>query len=602
MTISHNKQIPMMKTHLLIYLCLIPLMGYSQAFDLGDDQNLLQEPFSISGNIGFNFRTYRAWNIENRQYPYTTTITANFTIKSYAVTIPFSFVMHNLDESDRPFDKEYWDGFFTNQRNRLMRIGASPSYRSITVHLGYRYMNLSQFTFANHNFLGAGIDLKPEKGKLRLSAMGGRLTKAEPESISLNTQNVQQYTRIGWGFKLGYFHTTKDYLEFALFSAADDPKSLQYQSDSPFLVTPQENLAISLAGKKSLGENLSFQFEIAKSALTRNAKDPDDQKGFGLYNSFIFQRKSSTSFNNAAELKMEYQKREILVGLSYRRIDPGYKSLGAYFFNDDLEDITAYTRFKIFKKKVDLYVTGGIRRNNLEKEKDASFKRIIGSANLTYRLEDWTFTATVSNYSSKVDYQLNPDLDSLNAVIVSQEASIIVNKVFPGNGGSFQSINFITGLQTVNDMVDNPEQSVASDLFFINASYTIATRTSWQYSLIGDLNTNSLFGLKLNRYGAGVQIAKGFKNNKYQVGVGMNYYLQTSTEGLRNHLWSNFVRGTWQVTKQQTVNVQVNWLRNLRSNVGIQDDFSELMGSIGYNMRFGYSSSRNARVNKSNTL
>lgn len=587
----------MMKFHLLVFLCLLPLFGFGQNFQLGDGQGDLAEPFSITGNIGVNFRSYRQWGLENnRQYPFATTLTANAVIKSYAVTIPISFVMHNLDETDGPFNKAYWNGFFTNQRNRLTRFGASPEYKWIKLHLGHRYMNFSQFTLSNHNFLGAGVELSP--GKWRISAMAGRLAKAEPQSLSLNTQNVQQYTRRGWGFKVGYWESNLDLVELSLFYARDDSSSLDYQSDSPFLVNPQENLAISLNGKKSIGKNVSFQFEIAKSALTRNVKDDYYNEGFVLYNSFIFKTRTSTSFNNAAELKLEYGKNDLKAGLAYRRVDPDYRSLGAYFFNDDIENITAYTSFSMLKKKVNLRLEGGVQRNNLENEKDASFRRLIGSANLAYFLKDWNFSANLTNYSSKVDYQLNPELDSLNAVIVTQEANIIVNRVIPGNGASFQSINFIAGIQTVNDNVDNPQQSVASDLYFMNASYVITTRTSWQYSVSADFNTNSVFGINLNRYGAGMQVGKGFKNNTYRVGLGMNYYLQTSTDGLDNQLWSNFVSGSWQVTKQQTLNLQINWLRNNKSSSTGFDNFSELMASIGYNLRFGYSASRHALNNQ----
>ena len=424
--------------------------------------------------------------------------------------------------------------------------------------------------------------------------MAGRLAKAEPQSISLNSSYIipQQYTRVGWGFKFGYWESNNDLIEISLFSAKDDTASLTSQLDTNFIVTPQENLAISLKAKKSLGKYFTFQFDVAKSALTRNAEDLVYDKGFALYNSFLFKRRSSTSFDNATDVMLEYRKADVSAGISYRRIDPGYKSLGAYFFNDDLENVTAYSGFSILKKKVNLRLEAGVQRNNLEKEKEASFRRIIGSANITYRLNNWDFAANLSNFSSKVDYQLNPELDSLNAVIVSQEANVIVRKIIPGNGASFQSFNFIAGIQSVNDNVDNPDQSIESNLYFTNISYSIATRSSWQYTATIDFNTNinanSMVPGRLNRYGAGMQLAKGIRNNKYQVGVGMNYYLQKNAFDMTTHLWSNFLRGTWQVTKLQALNIQLNWIRNDRSNTASAEKFSELIGSISYNLRFGH--------------
>lgn len=556
-------------------------------------EELLGDPFTITGNFSINFRGYRAWDIENRQYPYGSTISGNATITTYGkVVIPISFVMHNLDEDDNPFQKGYWEGFLSNQGNRLTRIGASPYYKwntgKATLHLGYRYMNFSEFTLANHNFLGVGGEVA--LNKWRMAAMAGRLSKAEPQSVSLRTPNIERYTRTGYGFKFGYFAGQLDYIEASLFSAADDPASLDQSFDSLFIVTPKENLVVGLKGSKSLGDKLSLQFELAESALNRNARDPEYDKGFALYNSFLFQRKSSGMFRTAADVKLEYGAGSFRSGLEYRRIDPDYTSLGAYFFNEDLENFTAYSNFSLLqntKNILRMQIQAGVQRNNLEGDKEASFKRFIGSVNASYPVNNWNFTAYLSNFSSRVDYQLNPELDSLNAVIISQEANLNISKVFPGNGETFQMLNVIGGIQSVNDQIDNPSQSAASDLCFANASYTISTRSRWLYAVTGDYNSNSLNGVQLSRYGVGFQISRGSKDSKFQTGIGMNYYLQTSSDDFESRLWSNFIRVSWQTFKNQSFNFQINWLRNNGSGTGVNADYSELMGTLGYSLKFG---------------
>lgn len=606
-----------MKPCFIFWLCMLHLSGLGQDLQqLGKKDSLktvkeaLGDPFTITGNLNVNLRAYRAWDIDNRQYPYSSTIAANATITTYKIVIPISFVLHNLDEDDSPFQKGYWDGFLTNQGNRLTRIGASPYYKwnngKATLHLGHRYMNFSEFTLANHNFLGVGAEVTPNRW--RLAAMGGRLARAEPQSVSLRSPNIEQYTRTGYGFKVGY-GTQNDFIEGSLFSARDDPNSLDQPYDSLFIVTPQENLVIGIKGRKQLTDQINFQFELAESALTRNANDADYDEGLPLYNSFLFQRKSSSLFRTAADVKLEYSKGDFKAGLDYRRIDPEYTSLGAYFFNEDLENITAFSNFSLLqktKKPLRLMLQAGVQRNNLDGKNEASFRRFIGSANAAYAVNDWTFGAFLSNFSSRVDYQLNPELDSLNAVIVSQEFNLNVSKVFRGNGASFQILNVIGGVQSVNDQIENPQESAASDLFFANASYTISTRSQWQYTATGDFNSNALNSIQLNRYGAGFQISKGSKNSKFQTGLGMNYYLQTSSEDYENHLWSNFLRGTWQVFKDQSFNFQINWLRNNKKGTGTNVDYSELMGSVGYNIQFGnqrtpkYASDKPGK-NKSNT-
>lgn len=588
-----------MKLRLLVFLCLLSFSGIAQNLqqvgNIDTIKNTLGDPFKLTGNIGVSLRSYNAWDIENRQYPFTSSMTANATIQTYGVTIPVSFIMHNLEEDNNPFQKEYWDGFLTNQGNRLTRFGASPYYKWIKLHLGDRYMNFSEFTLANHHFLGAGVELTPQKW--RIAAMAGRLSKAEPQSLSLRTPNIQQFTRTGYGVKVGY-GTAVDYIEASMFSAKDDPKSLTQQNDSLFIVTPQENLVLSLRGRKNLSDHLNIQFELAESALTRNAKDPDYDDGFFLYQGLLFQQKTSSLFRAAANAKLEYSENDFRAGLQYRRIDPEYTSLGAYFFNEDLENITAYSNFSMLQKALSLQIQAGYQRNNLDASKEASFKRFIGSASAAYRVKDWNFGANMSNFSSRVDYQLNPELDSLNAVIVSQEINANVSKVFPGNGASFQILNFIAGVQSVNDNIDNPQESAASDLFFANASYSISTRSQWQYSASTDYNSNSLNGINLHRYGLGFQIAKGSKDSKFQTGVGMNYYIQTSSEDYHNNLWNNFLRGSWQAFKDQSFSLQLNWLKNTKTGGGTDTHYSELMGTIGYNMQFGYNPSQKNRADK----
>ena len=76
----------------------------------------------------------------------------------------------------------------------------------------------------------------------------------------------------------------------------------------------------------------------------------------------------------------------------------------------------------------------------------------------------------------------------------------------------------------------------------------------------------------------------------------MNYYLQTSSQNYENHLWSNFLRGTWQLFKNQSFNFQINWLRNNKTGTGTNAQYSELMGTVGYNLKFNYQPSPKAKA------
>ena len=139
-------------------------------------KNMLSgDPFSVTGNYGLSLRSYNTDGEMVRQTPLSSTLYANATAKLYSITIPVSFILNNLDNFSHPFHKEYFQGMLSNQRNRLSRLGISPYYKWIKVHAGHRYMNFSNYTLSNHNFLGAGIELTP--GKLRFAAMAAQITR-----------------------------------------------------------------------------------------------------------------------------------------------------------------------------------------------------------------------------------------------------------------------------------------------------------------------------------------------------------------------------------------------------------------------------------------
>ena len=227
---------------------------------------LTGDPFSLTGSYGLSMRSYNTNGAMNRQTPLSSTLYANVTARVYNITIPASFILNNLDDFHQPFHKGYLDGFLTNQRNRLARLGFSPYYKWIKVHVGHRYMNFSDYTLSNHNFLGAGVELTP--GKFRFSAMAGRLAKAEPIDIALDRPNLPIYRRTGWGVKAGYGGPT-DFIDLMLFRAEDDPGSLSIPEIEGVSLQPAENLVMGIKGKKTIVENLSVDFELSRSGHTR---------------------------------------------------------------------------------------------------------------------------------------------------------------------------------------------------------------------------------------------------------------------------------------------------------------------------------------------
>ena len=74
------------------------------------------------------------------------------------------------------------------------------------------------------------------------------------------------------------------------------------------------------------------------------------------------------NYFNALNVSFDYPAGNGTIGAGYERIDPNYKTLGAYFFNNDLENITVNASQTIFDNKLNLSVNAGLQQDNLDNE------------------------------------------------------------------------------------------------------------------------------------------------------------------------------------------------------------------------------------------
>lgn len=551
-------------------------------------KNILKgDPFSLTGSYGLSMRSYNTNGAMNRQTPLSSTLYANVTGRVYNITIPASFILNNLDDFHQPFHKGYLDGFLTNQRNRLARFGLSPYYKWVKVHVGHRYMNFSDYTLSNHNFLGTGVELTP--GKFRFSAMAGRLAKAEPIDIALDRPNLPIYRRTGWGVKAGYGGST-DFIDLMLFRAEDDPGSLSIPDTEGASIQPGENLVIGIKGKKTVVENLSLDFELSRSGHTRNLNDSRvASTGFSTdYNNALFRRKASTSYGNAASAHLRYSLNKFQIGLGYQRIDPQFKTFGAYFFNDDLENYT-FNLSGYGIKNFSFTGTAGLQRNNLDNSQEATYRRFIGSLNMNYQLETWVFGMNYSNYTSDVRYVLNQDYNSLKVVIVTSDASLNVSKSIRGNGDLFHNFNLMGGLQKVNQNIETPTGNPATDMYYANLGYTLRLPAKWNMNLNADYNQNSISGIRQTRYGIGGRVGKSWFDDKLDLSIGSQVYFSNNPENELSSMQANEnLRVQWKLNNLQTLQLRATSIHNNRSRGVTTDKFSELVFTLGFTGRFDY--------------
>jgi hypothetical protein len=396
------------------------------------------KPIAISGGVGVNLGAYTAFGAASRRDPFQWLLQANLTFNILnVISVPFSA---NFSQQNQGFAQPF------NQ------YGASPRYKWLTGHFGYRNVTFSQFGMAGHTFLGAGLEATP--GKWRLGICYGRLRQAVEGADAIESNVPVNFRRMGFATKIG-FGDDGNFIDFSLLQASDDPNSIddpQLISDATGQnVSPEQNLVLSLAGRKKLGKRLAFNAEFARSALTRDMRSPSVKAGT-LYDGLggFFTPRTSTLYRSAFQGGMAYTGSKYSAALDYKRIAPDYASLGTYFFNNDIEEITAKLGTTLFAGKVSVNGAGGMQRNNLAKELATNSSRIIGSANLSFTPSPtWNLALSGNNFSSTLKVQHNVLTDSLNFYQVTQNYGLNLSRIL-GNSDIRHTLNAGFNYQIAN--------------------------------------------------------------------------------------------------------------------------------------------------------
>jgi hypothetical protein len=546
------------------------------------------EPFDLSGGLGVNMRSYTALGTTPWQDPFFYSLNANVNVRVYKLNAPFSLMISAKNkEAAYPKPKEFIDAFKNNvaaQKQRYVRFGTSPRYKWIKTHFGHRSMNFSQYTMSNLVFLGAGTELTP--GKVRLSAMYGQLAKAEPVDLSLVEPNIPKFQRSGWGVKAGY-GTAENFVEAIVFQAKDNPNSIFLPDTLPTQVSPEHNEAIGLVAQKTFFEKFKFKADLGASALSPNSEDTPAGNKFP-HPGFLFQGRQTTSYKTAFESSLDYQAKLYTLGVKYKRVDPDYKTLGAYFFNSDIEDWTLNLSTSLLEGALTLNGSGGFQRNNLDGLKPNRLTRkVIGSFDGAYNKGPLSLTGNYSNNASDVAYLLDPQDPILNVIIITQDAGFSATYSVQDSSQNQHVFNLTGNAQIVTDDVEDPATSSFSKMYVSNFVYTLALAAGqWSLSAKANFNQNALSLQRVNRYGAGFGIAKNLFKGKISTGLDFNYFY-TVTEGLGNNSNSTGAfRLNWNLTESQAIAMNWNYLQTKNTGAGVSDKFGEVVGTLAYQYTF----------------
>lgn len=543
------------------------------------------EPFQLGGGIGLGLRSYNASGGPLRQDPFFYSVNAHLNVRIYQIDLPVSVILtaKNTTSSYPNFSdlKESLSQKLRDKKNGFARIGMSPYYKWAKLHLGHRAMNFSKYTMSNLNFLGAGMELTP--GKMRIGAMYGRLAKAEPIDLSLTTPNLPIYRRKGWAAKLGY-GDDKASADISLFGAKDDHNSIFIPASYPSQVSPEANFAVGVQLQKLFFDVLRVKLDYGNSSMSPNALDASSDSR-NLPN-FLFKKKQTSYNSNAIEGSVGYEGKALNAGVMVNRVDSDYKTLGTYFFNRDIFDVQVFTNFGLLDGKLNTALKGGIQSNNLDEKQPTTTRRIIYDAQLNWSEEKLNAGFNYSNNSSRIAYILNQQLDSLNAVIVTQDMGINATYTLPSRGEMMHSVTATGNIQEVSDDVEKPNREVTSKVLLGSLGYLLKLPSDWAFNLKGNYTQNELAGISTDRLGYGLGVSKSLLKSKLTLGVDVNMFNNKNELNQKSKNFLGQIMIAYEIFKGMGLNLQ--W-GILNTSSDITPKFTESTGNFGLQYQFNYS-------------
>ncbi len=569
--------------HRIIFTLLPALVVVAVSFS-ASAQNLESigkgKAFGMSGGINANSVFYNASGMEGRRDPFNYFLSGNLNFSLYGWSVPLSFSYSNQQTTfQQPFNQ----------------YGLSPTYKWITLHAGYRGMTFSNYTMNGHLFLGGGFDLAPSD-KVKLSGFYGRLQQAVQEDTTRES-SIPAYRRMGGGVKVT-FGDQKNLIGLIIFKAKDEVNSLA----APPLkndVDPQENLVLGLNFAKTIGDRVAITGEYGSSAITKDIR-AEEVSASNLYDKvhFAFKPRASSSYYQALKSAVTYAFPNAGVGFAYERIDPGYRTLGSYYFNNNLESFAFTGTSVLLNKKIRLNGQVGIQRNNLDRNELNTMNRLSSALNANYQAStrlmfngSYSNFQTVINFRSQFDYlnQVSPyeNLDTLNFRQIAQNANVSTNYVLNESKEKRQNINLNVSFQKTTDVQADIEQPTGARFYNLNGNYTIVLAPrNLTLNVAANANLTESQAAKNKIFGPSASVRKTFFDKKLSTGTTISYNT-AFVNGIKTSEVTNLrmnANYSWKEKHQFELSLTQGNRSTRQSET--QTKFSELTIQFGYNYNF----------------
>lgn len=557
-------------------LLILGVLALSSEFIYPQDLEKIKDakPVTFHGNIGLNLMGYSVKGIPERQNPLSYVFSANARLSIYGIDLPFTFAF-----SDR--QRKFSDSFNQNGLSGSY-TGISPKYKWITLHAGYRNVSFSEYTLAGQTFLGGGVELNP--GILRLGFIYGRFDRNVSSGFGDGSDTLPRYKRKGFAGRVG-IGTAANFFDLIFMRIRDDSTSLNRAGmDTSRL--PEQNTVTGFNSHVTILKNLTWEGEAAVSLNTSDlsAKPLLDNNTPSILlkmNEFLMINRSS-HYYTALRTSVQYRAKLWSLRMEYKRIDPNYRTMGAYYINSDLEKLTLRPSFSLFKRKLAVNATLGLQKDNLQDTKRATSMRTIGNFNVSFNPSSkFGLDANYGNLSFNQSAGCVPLNDTIKLQQTTHNLTVMPRLNFIGDKNShmFMLIYTMATLSDKNQFASDQsyfksqtaQLSYIITLFDSNWSFeTGLTYTSYSTFLTSDTGKGGIFG-----------ITKSMLDEKLSLNWN-NSLLRSNSDSDKGWIINSNFSGKYNIHKNHSARLSIYYTGNSNEQDAAAKSFNEIKGEISY--------------------
>jgi len=290
-----------------------------------------------------------------------------------------------------PLNLSYGVNGFGASSVNLRRLGFSPAFKNLTLHVGYRSYQLNSNLLEGKTIIGGGIEWKPKRfGILAFYGKFNDLYSAGNDFFLLD-ERIQAYDRWIIGGKLR-FGTEQNHFAMGGMKIYENPESGSFDSLKMLGISPKQNFGMNADLKFQLFKKIQFFASVVGSIVTNNIEgleivaSPEDQK-------IIDQVKPLLIVNQTSRLGLAYQGSlsfpiaRMQLGLKFESVDQHFNSLGVSFNQGNYENITL-NLFGPIGNRINLGISAGQQRVHKEGFTGFPQRRLIVNANANIVITD----------------------------------------------------------------------------------------------------------------------------------------------------------------------------------------------------------------------